>query len=207
MAENGAVTVVVGRFPPVVGRGLVDVLREDHRIRIVDSDLEASKLERAVAQRSPRVAILDEAGERSTGAQLRSSSPATEILVFACDPTPAYGKLLLAGGATCVAWSVSAADICASVHLAAEGGRSFAPANGQRVEQRQPTGAHILTGRETEVLECLSRGASNAEIALALEIGVETVRTYVASILRKLDVQSRQKLVGVPIPTRSERKR
>lgn len=207
MAENGAVTVVVGRFPPVVGRGLMDVLREDHSICVVDSDLEPSELEHTVARRSPRVAILDEAGERLTRACLGSSNPATALLVFAHDPKPAYGWLLLARGATCVAWSVSAADIRASVHLAAKGGRSFASANGERVERRYPSEARLLTDRETEVLEHLTRGESNAEIALALAIGVETVRTYVASIFRKLGVQSRQELIGVPIPVRPGQKK
>jgi DNA-binding NarL/FixJ family response regulator len=204
VAEKGAVTVVVGRFPPVVGRGLVAVLREDRRIHIVDSDLEPLKLERTVAQRSPRVVILDEADERSTRARLRTSSPETEILVFAHDPTPTYGTLLLADGATCVAWSVPAEDIRASVHLAAEGARIFASADGERVERRYPSEARLLTHRETEVLEHLSRGETNAEIALALGIGIETVRTYVASVLRKLNVQSRQKLVGMPIPASPE---
>jgi DNA-binding NarL/FixJ family response regulator len=204
VADNGAVTVVLGRFPAVVGRGLVAVLREDHRIRILDSDLEPLKLERTVAQQSPQVVILDETDERSTRARLRTSSPETEVLVFAHDPTPTYGTLLLADGATCVAWSVPAEDIRASVHLAADGARVFASANGERVERRYPSEARLLTDRETEVLEHLSRGETNAGIALALEIGIETVRTYVATVLRKLNVQSRRELVGMPIPVRVE---
>jgi DNA-binding NarL/FixJ family response regulator len=90
------------------------------------------------------------------------------------------------------------------VHLAAEGARTFASANGERVERRFPSEARLLTARETDVLEHLSRGETNAEIALALEIGIETVRTYVAIVLRKLDVQSRRELVGMPIPSRPE---
>ncbi len=56
-----------------------------------------------------------------------------------------------------------------------------------------------LTAREGEVLKHLRLGRSNAQIALALGIGVETVRTYVARVLRKLGAPSRQELLGVSI--------
>lgn len=56
-----------------------------------------------------------------------------------------------------------------------------------------------LTARERDVLKHLSLGASNAEIALELEIGVETVRTHVAGVLRKLGVPSRRELLGAKV--------
>lgn len=41
------------------------------------------------------------------------------------------------------------------------------------------------------MLILLARGRSNKEVARELSIGQQTVKTYVSSILRKLDVQSR----------------
>ena len=51
-----------------------------------------------------------------------------------------------------------------------------------------------LTAREGEVLELLQDGCTNSEIADALAIGVETVRTHARSIYRKLGVPSRREL-------------
>jgi DNA-binding NarL/FixJ family response regulator len=49
-----------------------------------------------------------------------------------------------------------------------------------------------LTAREWEVLDLLRQGRSTAEVAKALSVSGVTVRTHVASILRKLRVPNRQ---------------
>lgn len=48
-----------------------------------------------------------------------------------------------------------------------------------------------LTSREAEVVALLSLGLSNEEIGKELFLGVETVRTYVRQIYRKLGVRNR----------------
>ena len=58
-------------------------------------------------------------------------------------------------------------------------------------EMQAPTSPKHLTSREVEVLLLLARGRSNKEIARELAVGQQTVKTYVSSILNKLDVQSR----------------
>jgi DNA-binding CsgD family transcriptional regulator len=59
-------------------------------------------------------------------------------------------------------------------------------------------GGHLLTPREAEVLPLLQQGRSNAQIALALQVGVETVRTHARNIYRKLGVTSRRELAAPP---------
>ncbi len=44
------------------------------------------------------------------------------------------------------------------------------------------------------MLELLQGGSSNAEIAAALSVGVETVRTHARNIYRKLGVSTRREL-------------
>lgn len=48
-----------------------------------------------------------------------------------------------------------------------------------------------LSMREREVLACLARGLTNAEAAARLYVSRETVKTHVAHVLRKLEVDDR----------------
>ncbi len=48
-----------------------------------------------------------------------------------------------------------------------------------------------LSGREREILRLVATGASNKEIAQALNIGEKTVHSHVSNILSKLSVPSR----------------
>ena len=59
----------------------------------------------------------------------------------------------------------------------------------------QPLPEH-LTAREGEVLALISEGLSNREIAVRLFIEVGTVKGYVHSILRKLEVENRTRAVA-----------
>jgi DNA-binding NarL/FixJ family response regulator len=58
-------------------------------------------------------------------------------------------------------------------------------------EVRSPEKPQVLTERETDVLKLLAKGMANKEIASALVIQENTVKTHVSSILGKLGIQSR----------------
>lgn len=204
--DDKHIAVVLGRFDALLGRGLRQILSEDPRLRIIDTDLDNAAIERIVAERAPQIAVLDEESlaKPSVLPRLRASQPTIGIVVLAHRPVRAYGTRLLAAGASCLPKDASAADILAAVHIAAEGRRVFAPGDGCLIERSYPVKAASLTPRETDVFECLSRGESHGEVALTLQIGVETARKHAARIYRKLGVRSKRELVGIPVPARTE---
>ena len=54
-----------------------------------------------------------------------------------------------------------------------------------------------MTARETEVLQLLGDGLSNAAIAERLFVSVRTVETHVSSLLAKLHAESRGQLTAL----------
>jgi len=72
---------------------------------------------------------------------------------------------------------------------------SLAPALVARLAAGMTSDA--LTGREGEILNLLSFGRSNKEIAATLEIGETTVKSHLRSIFAKLGVISRTEAIAV----------
>ncbi|MEM7141221.1 MAG: response regulator transcription factor [Actinomycetota bacterium] len=94
-----------------------------------------------------------------------------------------------------------------AVTVVAEGDALLAPSVTRRLVEEFATrtpasttptpGLADLTERETEVLEAMARGLSNAEIAEALYVGETTVKTHVGRVLMKLGVRDRVQAVVV----------
>ena len=94
-------------------------------------------------------------------------------------------------------------DCAESIREIRKGGSPISPVIArQLLQQFQPVqpqpssdGKDMLTPREREVLNLLSRGFSYAEIGGILTLSTQTIATYVKSIYRKLEVNSRSEAI------------
>lgn len=191
-----SVTVATGRLDPLAGRGLADAVRDDPRIRVVGLGLDNAALLRCVAGLAPRVIVVSDSVDYAVLAGIKSQAPKTGLLVLA-RASRLGGTLLLAAGIGCVAQDAPVADIIEAIHLSASGQSVLVAGDGPRVAPRHVRQLHSLTRRERDVLQHLSRGESAEEIALALRVRPETIRTHTASIRRKLNVASKRELIGI----------
>ena len=193
-------TVVAGKFEDLAAIGLAVMIGDDPELDLLAQDVPLTEVEEAVARHSPDVVLLN-FGTLSAPAdvlRLHQRFPDARIVVLANRPTTAECNQLLSFGATgCLSKATKARDIVKAIHLAARGTHVLprSAAAGGGVERLGERGAHLLTARETEVLELLQDGYTNSEIASELGIGIETVRTHARSIYRKLGVASRRDLV------------
>lgn len=196
MQPRQPITVVVSRFEDLVSRGLRALIEEDGALSLVASDVEGSALESLLADLRPKVAILNFGSLRTPADvhRLHAAHPHTRFLVLANRPTAAEANQLLAFGATaCLSKETQGRDVLNAIHLASRG-LHVLPRRAETAPTPQPAGPELLTPREADVLEHLQRGRSNAEIANALCVGIETVRTHRRNIYRKLGVRTRREL-------------
>ena len=162
-------------------------------------DVPMDEIEAAVGKHCPRSCCSTSARcpRPPTCCRLHQAHPETRIVVLANRPTSGECNQMLSFGATaCLSKETEARDIISAIHLASRGmhvlPRSAAAGGG--VDRLGTQGAELLTPREAEVLELLQDGSTNAEIALELSIGIETVRTHARNIYRKLGIASRREL-------------
>lgn len=66
---------------------------------------------------------------------------------------------------------------------------------GDRLVPTRPE-RRVLTRRELDVLGLVALGCGNAEVASRLDLGVETVRSYLRNAMRKLDAHTRLEAVA-----------
>jgi DNA-binding NarL/FixJ family response regulator len=189
------VTVLIARFEDLISAGLRSLIGADTHMRIVAGDVDAERLDAVIAEHEPRVAIVN-FGSLHSPAEIRRLSaahPATRLVVLANNPTPGECAQLLALGATaCLGKEVEGRDVLNTIHLASRGLHVLPHAT--HATATTPLLPDVLTPREADVLDQLQMGRSNGEIALALSVSVETVRTHVRSVFRKLGVKGRREL-------------
>jgi DNA-binding NarL/FixJ family response regulator len=188
---------VVARFDDLFARGLGELLSGDPSLAVVAQGIEQRRIGAVLRAHRPDVAVLDARKLAKLGdvRELTLDYPSTRLVLLGDGLSGIECVQLLAFGASaCLGRDTQARDVLNAVHLAARGLQLTprASAGGG------PPGSDRLTRREAEVLPLLSQGATNPQIAVALGIGVETVRTHARNIYRKLGVSSRGELL-VPV--------
>jgi DNA-binding NarL/FixJ family response regulator len=196
MPQPTPITVVIAHFDDLFARGLRQLLESDPSIAILAADVEHRRIGVVLRAHRPDVAILDVEGlaRLSEIRELSGSHPRTRLILLGNDPALAESAQLLAFGASaCLGRGAQSRDVINAIHLASRGlqvlPRPTASQSGDLISE-----GRLLTKREGEVLPLLQQGRSNAQIALALQVGVETVRTHARNIYRKLGVRSRREL-------------
>jgi DNA-binding NarL/FixJ family response regulator len=197
LSAHTPITIVLARFDDLFARGLRELIETDPNLVIVAAEVEHARIPVTLRAHRPDVAILDmgELDKLAEVRELRAAHAGTRLVLLANEPSIEECVQLLAFGASaCLGRNTQSRDVLNAIHLAsrglqlmpsagAEGGASIAAPS-------------LMTPREAEVLPLLQQGRSNAQIALALHVGVETVRTHARNIYRKLGVSSRRELAA-----------
>ncbi len=183
----------------VVRQGLRVFLGLDPELEVMTS--EASNGEEAVCmaqQFQPDVVLMDLVMPGMDGIAtteiIRRELPRTEVVVLTTGLEDAQVVGAVRAGAIGYLLKDTQADeLCYAIKAAAAGRAHLAPQVAARLmrEVRAPERPETLTERETDVLQLLTQGASNKEIAHALSLGEKTIKTHISNILSKLGVQSR----------------
>ena len=136
----------------------------------------------------------------------KAERPALKVIVLTMHAGREYVARAMEEGANGYLLKDSAVqDLAAAIAAVQSGLTYFSPAIQQQMAEMLKGGVpavpdlRALTDREREVLILLARGLSTKEIAVSLDIGVRTVETHRANLMRKLGVRSVALLTQVAI--------
>jgi DNA-binding NarL/FixJ family response regulator len=196
IVTRAPVRVAVAQFEDIIARGLRALIDEDESLELVAAGVDHDQLPALFAAEKPEVAIVN-FGSLENAADLRKLHrrfPATRLIVLANRPTTGESRQMLAFGATaCLSKASEARDVLHAIHLASRG-LHVLPSIQQA--PAPSAGPDTLTPRESEVMELLQTGKTNAEIANELHVSVETIRSHARRIYRKLGVKTRRELLA-----------
>jgi DNA-binding NarL/FixJ family response regulator len=184
------ISVALARFEDLVAYGLRALVDGDPNLDVVADDISPEDLDAVLGRDRPDVCVLN-LGSLPSPARVRelSGAHATRLVVLGNRPSSVECNQMLAFGASgMLSKATEARDVLNAIHLASRG-LLILPGN-------PAAQSETLTRREADVLEHLQAGRSNAEIAAALHVGTETVRSHARSIFRKLGVRTRRELIG-----------
>jgi DNA-binding NarL/FixJ family response regulator len=204
------IRVLIADDDHLMRAGLAELLSSDREIEVIG---QASTGREAIARArslAPDIVLMDVRMPDLDGIvatrELSRVAPGVRVLILTTFEQDDYiFGALRAGASGFLLKRTRPEDLIAAVHTIASGESLLSPSVTRRVIERmaqQPTPEfgedtklRDLTPRERDVLELITTGSSNQEIAAALGVEESTVRTHVKHILMKLNLRDRVQVI------------
>jgi two-component system nitrate/nitrite response regulator NarL len=188
------------------GRGLSELLTNCYDFNVLGAVGSIEEL-RVLINEQPDLLVMDLRMKPMDGLamleHLRTEGCTTPAVILTMsDSEVDLGNALRAGVRGYLLKDMEPEELVDAIHRVATGELVVAPSltvkmieilRGDQPGQGPKNSLKLLTKREREIMELLSRGESNKSIALTLSISYDTVKQHVRHILNKLSLSSRVK--------------
>jgi DNA-binding NarL/FixJ family response regulator len=194
--NEGEVSVLLVEDDPMV-RSWVRLALQGSEFRLAGEAATAAEALGLADRRATDLLLVDYRLPDAVGTELvrelRRQGVSSPAVLMTANVERGFNEMAREGGAQgTVLKTGRAEDLLAALRAAYGGEHAF---DGRH--PRRPPGRAALSPREREVLRLVAAGATNVEIAAALDVGSETVKTLVARTFSKLGVRRRAEAVSV----------
>jgi len=198
-----SIRILIADDHPVVREGMRALLDAERGFEVVGAAVNGDEAVRLAGELRPDVILMDLRMPGTDGAtataEISARYPEIHVLVVTTyDSDQDILKAVEAGAAGYLLKDTPREELYGAVRAAARGETVLTPTVAARLvtHMRAPKQSN-LTPRETEVLACVARGLTNADIGRELFIGEATVKTHLLRTFAKLGVDDRTAAVTV----------
>jgi DNA-binding NarL/FixJ family response regulator len=210
------ITTFIADDQAMVRQGFGALLSAQPDISVVGDAANGRDAVRMVRSLAPDVVLMDvrmpELNGLDAAREILARDTKSRVLMLTTFDIDDYVYAALRAGASGFLLKDAPADeLVRAVRVVAAGDALLAPSITRRMiadlvsrhaaPRRSSDELARLTPRETEVLELIARGMSNAEIAAGLFVSEETVKTHVGKVFSKLGLRDRAQAVVIAYET------
>jgi two-component system, NarL family, response regulator DevR len=188
----------------LVRNGITALIDGAGGMEVVDEAGTASEAVRNALRSKPDVIVMDVRLGDGSGIEatrdIRAELPETRVLMLTSfNDDEALFSAMMAGADGYLLKQIRGEEIVSAIRKLGSGISLMDPARTQPVLARLRRGKHMsgderlsrLSAQEEKVVLLVAQGSTNREIGLRLNLAEKTVKNYVSSVLRKLEVQRR----------------
>jgi DNA-binding NarL/FixJ family response regulator len=190
-------------------KGVTSLLRPSEGFTVVGEAQDGREAVVKAQASAPDVVLMDIYMRGMDGLEatrrIRAATPSTRVIVLTVsEDDQSLFDALKAGAQGYLLKSVEPEELFRTLRGAVQGEAFVTPSMAAKIlaeftrqaQTRENSTVAVLSPREREVLELLTRGAVNKEIAAALGISDNTVKNHLKSIMEKLHVDNRVQAVA-----------
>ena len=198
--------VLIADHHPITRKGITSILNAEGKYEIVGYAIDGNELLNVLTKSDVDILILEidipNLNSITAIKSIKREFPHIKILVLSCHPEEMYAlSAIKYGAAGYVAKTAPIKRLLNAANQVQRGGIYLNDSLSRRLvnEGNETRGLAMkykrLSSREIEVLNLLSKGKRNKEIATDLAINEKTVSTYKMRLLKKLDAQNLAELI------------
>jgi two-component system NarL family response regulator len=200
MSEQAKIRILIVDDHFVAREGLKSLIGGQPDMQVAGEARDGADVIAAYRAARPDVVLMDMRmpgldGLRATAMLLQEDARACVLVVSSYDTVEEVGRAHDAGARGYVLKEAEGPELLRAIRAVHRGERYLPPAVAARLEARRDE--ERLNVRETQILQCVQKGLTNAEIAAQLELTPGTIRIYMSSLLAKLGARNRTEAVTV----------
>ena len=183
-------------------RGLADLIKYEVDLKVIGEAADGEAAIAAAERLNPDVIVMDLMMPVMDGVEatrrIKATMPETKILILTTFGTSAdVARAVDAGASGAIMKDDAMENQLAAIRTAANGGKAFSP--GIEKSLGDTPAMPKLTDKQKVILESVTRGLTNRDIATMLGISADAVKQHLAAIFTKIGAANRSEAVSIAL--------